>query len=159
MPCGLSRVAGTTSLVRVIYVDGSALEQFLPGGRFHADWTAWVIPRINDIVTTQVALTELRHTVELLPRDAKRHAFGVLEQVKGRVAVIRLSDDMMSVSTYAASVLTPFAALQLGAAVAHPDVDAIATYDRAMASAAAIYGLAVVSPGQARGWHNGSAAS
>lgn len=143
----------------MIYVDGSALEQFLPRAVHFEAWTAWAVPRINDLVTTQVGMTELRHTAELLPRDARQQAFDMIEQVKQRLRVERMSEDWMPVSGFAASVLKPFAALQLGAAVGMEGVDAIATYDADLARAAELYRLAVVTPGMPRGWHNGETAA
>lgn len=86
-------------------------------------------------------------------------AFEVIERVKSRLPVIRFSDENVSVSTHAAAVLKPFAALHLGAAVAHPAIDTLATYDAELARAAELYQLAVVSPGLPAGWHNGVAGS
>jgi len=55
--------------------------------------------------------------------------------------------------------LKPFAALHLGAAVTHPAIDTVATYDAELARVAELYQLRVVTPGLASGWHNGSTAS
>ncbi len=79
--------------------------------------------------------------------------------MKARVPVIRFSDENVNVSTHAASVLKPFAALHLGAAVTHPAIDTIATYDLELARVAELYSLGVVTPGMPEGWHNGSASS
>ena len=141
----------------VIYVDGTALVRFLPGVRFFDEWNAWAVPRLHELATTQLGLTELRQAAELSPREAKARAFEVVEQVKAKVPVIRFSDENVTVSTHAATVLKPFAALHLGAAVTHPAIDTVATYDVELARVAELYKLAVVTPGMPAGWHNGSA--
>ena len=142
----------------MIYVDGSALIRFLPGVRFYDEWNGWAVPRIDELATTQLGLTELRQAAELFPRETKAGAFEIVERVKARVPVIRFSDENVDVSTHAATVLKPFAALHLGAAVTHPAVDTIATYDAELAQVAELYQLKVVTPGMPVGWHNGSAA-
>jgi len=142
----------------VIYVDGSALIRFLPGVRFYEEWNTWAVPRLGELATTQLGLTELRQTAELFPRETKPRAFEIVERVKARVPVIRFSDENVNVSTHAATVLKPFAALHLGAAVTHPAVETIATYDAELARVAELYSLGVVSPGMPVGWHNGQVA-
>lgn len=141
----------------VIYADGTALCRFLPGVKYFDEWNAWVIPFLGQVTTTQLGLTELRQAAELYPRDEKGQAFHVVEQVKVRVPVIRFSDENVAVSTHASVVLKPFAALHLGAAVAHPAIDTIATYDIELARVAELYQLKVVSPGLPQGWHNSGA--
>jgi uncharacterized protein len=142
----------------VIYVDGTALMRFLPDVRYFREWTEWAVPRLGEIATTQLGLTELRQAAELYPRDAKGRVFEIVEQVKAKVPVIRFSDENVNVSTHAASVLKPFAALHLGAAVTHPAIDTIATYDAELARVAELYQLRIVSPGLPQGWQNGSTA-
>ena len=141
----------------VIYVDGSALCRFLPGVKYFDEWNAWVVPRIDQVAMTQLGVTELRQAAELMPREQKTLAYDVVDQVRAKIAMIRFSDENVSVSTHAAAVLKPFAALHLGAAVAHPAIDTVATYDAELAQAAELYELAVVSPGLPAGWHNGTA--
>lgn len=143
----------------VIYVDGSALMRFLPGVRYYDEWVAWAIPRLPELVTTQLGLTELRQAAELYPRETKSQAFEIVEQVKARVPAIRFSDANVSVSTHAAAVLKPFAALHIGAAVTHPDIDTVATYDAELARVAILYQLKVATPGMPAGWQNGQPAS
>lgn len=138
-----------------MYLDGSALCRFLPGVRFFEEFTAWAIPRLDTLATSQLGLTELRQAAALYPRDEKDNAFEVIEEVRARIPVVRFSDDNVQVSTHAASVLRPFAALHLGAAVAHPSIDTIVTYDPDLAKVAELYNLTVVSPGLPAGWHNG----
>ena len=142
---------GPATLDRVIYVDGSALVRFLPGVRYYDEWIAWAVPRLGNLATTQLGLTELRQAAELFPRETKSRAFQIVEQVKEKVPAIRFSDENVNVSTHAAAVLKPFAALHIGAAVTHPDIDAIATYDAELARVAVLYQLAVVTPGMPDG--------
>lgn len=138
----------------MIYVDGSALCRFLPGVRYFDEWNRWVAPLLGEVATTQLGLTELRQAAELYPRDSKEQAFEVVEKVRARIPLIRFSDENVGVSTHVTSVLQPFAALHLGAAVAHPAIDTVATYDAELAQVAALYQLTVVSPGLPQGWHN-----
>lgn len=141
----------------MIYVDGTALIRFLPGVRYFDEWNEWAVPRIGALVTTQLGLTELRQAAELFPRETKAKAFDIVEQVRAKMPVIRFSDENVSVSTHASVVLKPFAALHLGAAVAHSAIDTIATYDGDLARVADLYELKVISPGLYPGWHNGTA--
>ncbi|MFW7415445.1 hypothetical protein [Demequina sp. SO4-18] len=141
----------------MIYLDGSALCRFLPGVKYFDEWNAWVVPRIDEVAMTQLGLTELRQAAELFPRETKGRAYDIVDQVRRTIPVIRFSDENVSVSTHAAAVLKPFAALHLGAAVAHPSIDTVATYDAEFAQASELYELAVVSPGLPQGWHNGTA--
>ena len=147
----------TDTLRGVIYVDGSALCRFLPGVRYFDEWNAWVVPVLHQVATTQLGLTELRQAAELYPRESKPRAFEVVEIVRAKIPVIRFSDQNVTVSTHVSAVLKPFAALHLGAAVTHPDIDGIATYDAELARVAELYQLRVVSPGMPEGWHNGNA--
>lgn len=141
----------------MIYVDGSALVRFLPGVRFFDEWNGWVVPRLGEVATTQLGFTELRQAAELYPREQKDSVFTIVEQVRAKMPVIRFSDENVTVSTHASSVLAPFAALHLGAAVTHPHIDTVATYDAELARVAQLYGLAVIAPGLPEGWHNGGA--
>jgi predicted nucleic acid-binding protein len=146
----------SSSLEAVMYLDGSALCRFLPGVRFFEEFTAWALPNLQLLATSQLGLTELRQAAALYPRDEKDRAYVVVEEVRARIPVVRFSDDNVQVSTHAASVLRPFAALHLGAAVAHPSIDTIVTYDAELARAAQLYELAVLSPGLPAGWQNGA---
>ncbi|WP_062389058.1 hypothetical protein [Demequina iriomotensis] len=138
----------------MIYVDGSALCRFLPGVRYFDEFNDFAVPRIHELATTQLGFTELRQAAELYPREQKTKAFDVVEMVRGSIPVIRFSEHNVSVSTHAVAVLKPFAALHLGAAVAHPEIHAILTYDAELARASELYELQVLSPGLAPGWHN-----
>ncbi len=143
-------------LGQVIYVDGSALVRFLPGVKYFDEFNAWIVPRLGEVATTQLGFTELRQAAELYPRAEKGRAFEVVEQARARIPSIRFSDKNVGISTHAAAVLKPFAALHLGAAVAHPAIDTIATYDAELAQAAELYELIVVTPGMPDGWHHGA---
>lgn len=139
----------------MIYADGSALCRFLPGVRFYAEFGTWAVEHLDSLVTSQLGLTELRQAAALYPREQKPQALEVVERVRTTLPVVRFSDDNVEVSTHAASVLKPFAALHLGAAVAHSAIDTVATYDPQLARVAKLYSLAVVSPGLPDDWHNG----
>jgi len=137
----------------VIYLDGSALCRFLPGVRHYEAFGAWARDHGDELVTTQLGFTELRQAAELYPRSAAERVLGIVETVRTGVAVIRFSDDNVTISSHATAVLKPFAALHVGAAVAHEKVDTIVTYDPALANVARIYDLAVVSPGLPQDWY------
>lgn len=143
----------------MIYADGTALCRFLPGVSYFDEWNRWALARLGQIATTQLGVTELRQAAELYPRETKGAAFDIVEKVKTHIPVIRFSDENVAVSSHAAAVLKPFAALHLGAAVAHPQVDTIATYDAELARVAQLYQLKIVTPGMPDGWHNGEAGS
>ena len=137
----------------MIYLDGSALCRFLPGVRHYEAFGAWARDHIDELVTTQLGFTELRQAAELYPRSAAERVAGIVDLVRAGVAVIRFSDDNVAISSHATSVLKPFAALHVGAAVADAQVDTIVTYDPALANVARIYNLTVKSPGLPEGWY------
>ena len=58
----------------------------------------------------------------------------------------------MSAVPKSLGVLPPFVALHIGAALAHPDVGSVATYDVQLAQVSALHGLTVVSPGWPSSW-------
>jgi len=143
----------------VIYADGTALCRFLPGVTYFDEWNRWALVRLGQIATTQLGLTEVRQAAELYPRHERAAAFDIVEKIKTHIPVIRFSDENVAVSSHAAAVLKPFPALHLGAAVAHSQIDTLATYDAELARVAELYQLTVVSPGMPEGWHNGGAGS
>ncbi len=122
--------------------------------RYYDEWNRWIVPNVKEVATTQLGLTELRQAAELYPRESKAQAFEVVEVVRATMPLIRFSDENVGVSTHVAAVLKPFAALHLGAAVTHPAIDSIATYDAELARVAELYKLHVVTPGLPDGWHN-----
>jgi predicted nucleic acid-binding protein len=132
----------------IVYVDGSALSRYLidlPGT--HA-WRAWAAEHEPTFVTTPLGLFELRRVADQVDPAGR----AVSHAVRERISVIRFSDQTIKVASMAQGVLTPFAALHLGAASSHPDISALVTYDRQLARVAAIYGLSVVTPGALDGW-------
>jgi hypothetical protein len=131
-----------------VYVDGSALSRYLAGAPAREAWLAWTKDHEAELVTTPLGLTELRRIAQ--PRGLDAH--GTAHEVASRIEVARFSDQTLRKASSVTSVLTPFLALHLGAALAHPDVTAVATYDVKLARVAAIYGLRVVTPGWPDKW-------
>ncbi len=138
----------------MIYLDGSALCRFLPGVRYADAWNEWVDGRFDQLVTTQLGFTELRQAAELYPRDWADDVNAIVTLVRSQVKTLRFSDDTVELSSHATTVLKPFAALHIGAAVSNKSVDAIVTYDPALAHVAEIYKLKVYSPGLEENWHH-----
>lgn len=130
------------------YVDGTALSRYLDGAVEHAEWTVWADEHVGSLVTSELAISELRREAEPRGIDARQTA----RDVADRIAVVRFSDQCLATAAMASAVLPPFAALHLGVAVAEPGVAAVATYDRVLAQVAVIYGIDVVSPGRAARW-------
>lgn len=131
-----------------VYVDGSALSRYLAGAPARDAWLAWTREHEAELVTTPLGLTELRRVAQ--PRGVEAH--GTAHEVAGRIEVTRFSDQTLRKATSVTSVLSPFLALHLGAALAHPDVTAVATYDVQLARVASLYGLRVVTPGWPDKW-------
>jgi predicted nucleic acid-binding protein len=135
----------------LVYVDGSALSRYMsgvPGLPEAAAWQEWADEHRGDLVTTPLSVTELRRVADLLGPEARERA----RQVELEMPQVRFSDQTLKVAAIAASVLGPFAALHVGAAVAHPQVGAIATYDPLVARVSALYKLSVISPGRPIHW-------
>lgn len=139
----------------MIYLDGSALCRFLPGVRHSEAWHEWVAANKDVIVTSQLGLTELRQAAALYPRSAAAQVAEIVDRVRESVPVIMFSDSIVEISSHATSVLKPFAALHMGAAVGDERVDGIATYDPALAHVAEIYQLTVFTPGLGARWYVG----
>ena len=135
------------------YVDGTALSRYLDGAAEHAEWTVWAADHAGSLVTSELALSELRREAEPRGIDARQTA----RDVADRLMVVRFSDQCLATAAMASAVLPPFAALHLGVAVAEPAVTAVATYDRLLAQVAVIYGVDVISPGRAARWWEGLA--
>jgi predicted nucleic acid-binding protein len=131
-----------------IYVDGSALSRYLPDVPESAAWLGWVHGREQDLLTTPLALSELRQVAQTMDPAARQTAHAVGD----RLEVVRFSDQTLRTAAMASTVLSPFAALHLGVAAAHPDVTTIATYDPLLARVAVIHGLAVLTPGRPERW-------
>ncbi|MGY4644668.1 hypothetical protein [Cellulomonas sp. URHB0016] len=133
---------------RRVYADGTALTRYLAGAPCRAEWLAWTVLHERELVTTPLGMTELRCTAR--PRGVEAH--GVAHDVAERVEVVRFSDQTLRAASLVAGVLRPFTALHAGAAIAHPDVGAVVTYDVRLAQVAALYLLDVVSPGLSDRW-------
>lgn len=132
----------------LIYADGSALSRWLGTDTESASWCRWADQNAEHLVTSPLGVTELRRAVP--PADAVARA-RVHDLVEG-LTVVRFFDQSLKSAAMASSVLEPFAAIHLGIAVAHPDVEQIATYDALLARVAVIHGLDVVAPGRAEEW-------
>lgn len=129
-----------------VYVDGSALVQYLPEGPFRTPWLDWSSGR--RLVTSQVGITEL-HGAAFSQGPAAR---AVAHEVEAAVEVIRFSDKALEAASHVSTALSSFVALHLGTALAHPDVEIVATYDGDLARVATLYRLRVVSPGRPGRW-------
>ncbi|WP_263731195.1 type II toxin-antitoxin system VapC family toxin [Cellulomonas sp. SG140] len=132
----------------LVYVDGSALSRFLEGAPERAAWGQFVAGRQGDLVTSVLGVTELKRVAQLLGRPARDQADAATEQVD----VVRFSDQALKAASRVSAVLPPFVALHLGAALAHPDVRTVATYDTDLARVCVLHGLVVVSPGWPDRW-------
>lgn len=129
-----------------VYADGSALVQFLPSAPFHEAWTAWAQGR--RFVTSQVGVTELRRVAWPLGSDAQR----VAHEVELEIGTLRFNQRALETASHVSTALPSFVALHLGAAVSHPGVEAVATYQVELARVAALYRLPVVTPGWPDRW-------
>ncbi|ADG76053.1 conserved hypothetical protein [Cellulomonas flavigena DSM 20109] len=129
-------------------MDGSALCRYLPAAPEARAWAAWAAEHEPGAVVSRVSVLEARVTAGMLGPGA---AVDVLDAV-ARLPVMRLSDQVLRRAVLAPGALGAFAALHVGAACAHLEVRAIATYDAATARAAAGCGLDVVTPGRPPGW-------
>ena len=132
----------------LIYADGSALSRFLASEPESPEWLQWVEQHADQLVTSHLGLTELRRAADQLDSEARLAA----HSLAGTITVVRIFDQSLKPASLATSVLTPFAALHLGIAVAHPGVHTIATYELALAQVSVMHGLEVVAPGRPDGW-------
>ena len=132
----------------LVYADGSALSRYLDEAPGHAAWLAWVAGREDRLVTSALGAGELRRIAASRGRAARDTAAQVLDDID----VLRVSDQSLKVAAHVMVALPSFVALQLGIAVAHPDIDTVATYDVDLARVSALYRLAVVSPGWPDRW-------
>lgn len=132
----------------LIYADGSALSRWLASGDESASWHRWADQSADRLVTSPLGITELRRAVDPLDTVARDKVRDVVD----RITVVRFFDQSLKSAAMASSVLTPFAAIHLGIAVAHPDVEQIVTYDALLARVAVIHGLEVVTPGRPDDW-------
>ncbi|MGN8244560.1 type II toxin-antitoxin system VapC family toxin [Cellulomonas soli] len=131
-----------------VYADGSALSRYLEGAPCREEWLAWAARHESELVTTPLALTELRAIAGPRGLDAR----GVAQDVADRLEVVRISDQALRQAAKVSGVVSAFHALHVGAAVAHPEVHAVATYDTLLAQVCVLFGLEVVSPGWPDRW-------
>ena len=131
-----------------IYVDGSALCRYLFDTDEATAWRAWAAPREPSLLTSGLAVTELRRLADTQGFAGRAIAHDVAE----RLEVVRFFDQALACAARVTSVLSPFGALHLGVAVGHPDVDVMATYDARLAAVAVLHGLDAVAPGRPEGW-------
>jgi predicted nucleic acid-binding protein len=147
VPATEPAAVGSADGVRV-YADGSALSRYLAGAPCQDDWLAWVVRHEAELVTSPLALTELRTIAGPRGLDARTAA----SEIADRLEVVRFSDQALRHATKVSGVMSAFRALHVGAAVAHPEVHAVATYDIRLAQVCVLFGLGVVSPGWPDRW-------
>lgn len=131
-----------------VYADGSALLRYLPGVPQSDDWRAWAARRAPDLLISSLSASELRAAAAMQPPDVRARAHDVID----RIDEVRYFDQAIKVASMTTGVLSPFGALHLGIAVAHPDIEEITTYDLRLAQVAAMHSLVVVSPGLPNRW-------
>lgn len=139
------------SALRLTVIDASY--PFLPGedrtvGGLAVAWRAWLHEHEDELAVTEIGLTALRRAADPLGPAARQ----AVRELAARLTVLRVPDQAASIATLNAGVLSPFGALHLGVAVAHPDVDTLVTYQRDDARFARMYALGVVTPGRDDGW-------
>lgn len=145
----------------MIYADGSALRLTVMDVSHpyltHEDgavgpesiaWRAWMRAHERNLAVTEISLTTLRRAADPLGATARES----VRQIAARLTVLRVPDRALDTATLAQAALPPLAAIELGVAVAHPDVATVATYDRRMARVARRHGLQVVTPGRSDRW-------
>lgn len=131
-----------------VYADGSALVRYLSREQYADDWQRWAAGHEPDLLVTSLSLSELRAAAALEPTDVR----ALVHEVAERLVVVRYFDQALRLASMTTGVLSPFAALHLGVAVAHPDVTVFATYDARLAQVAALHGLDIVTPGCPPNW-------
>ncbi|WP_239068569.1 PIN domain-containing protein [Cellulomonas pakistanensis] len=136
-----------------VYADGSALVRYLPFPEHSVDWQRWAERHGPDLLVTSLSLSELRHAAATAPAHVRARAHAAVD----RLEVARFSDQAVAAAAMSTAVLSPFASLHLGVALAHPGVTAFASYDVRLASVAALHGLEVVSPGLPDRWWDAAA--
>lgn len=136
-----------------VYADGSALVRYLPFPEHSVDWQRWAERYGPDLLVTSLSLSELRHAAATAPAHVRARAHAAVE----RLEVLRYSDQAVAAAAMTTAVLSPFASLHLGVALAHPEVTGFASYDVRLASVAALHGLEVVSPGLPDRWWDAAA--
>ncbi len=131
-----------------IYADGSALVRYLAGDPQSDEWRRWAAEREPDLLVTSLSLSELRAAAAGHPTAVRLRALDVAD----RLEEVRYFDQALKLASMLTGVLSPFGALHVGVAAAHPEVGALATYDARLAQVARMYQLEVVSPGLPEDW-------
>src|SRR5665648_1190146 len=98
---GTRAPVGRTTML--IYADGAALSRSLRGAAESASWLRWAAEHADQIVTSPLALTEVRRVADPLGPVAREMARALARTV----TVIRFSDQSLRSATVAASVLPP----------------------------------------------------
>lgn len=145
----------------MIYADGSALRltvmdvshPFLGPddasvGPESIAWRAFLREHERDLAVSEIGLTALRRAADPVGAAARES----VRQLAVRLTILRVPDRALDTATLAQAALRPLDAIELGIAVAHPDVSTVATYDRSMARVARLHGLEVSTPGRADRW-------
>lgn len=132
----------------LVYADGSALSRSVTRDPEAGAWAEWFAAHADDVVTTPLGVTELRRAADPLGPAARERA----REVASAVTVVRFFDAALGSASMASSVLPPFAAIHLGVAMAHAEVEAIATYDPQLAQVAVLHGMQVLAPGRGPDW-------
>lgn len=136
-----------------VYADGSALVRYLPAPDHAVDWQRWAEQHGPDLLVTSLSLSELRHALATTPAHVRARVHASVD----RLEVARYSDQAVAAAAMSTAVLSPFASIHLGVAVAHPEVTAFASYDSRLVAVAAVHGLEIVSPGLPDGWWQAAA--
>lgn len=135
-----------------VYADGSALVRYLPGSPESGDWCRWAGEREQDLLVTSLSLNELRVAAAGQSADIRALAHDIAD----RLDEVRFSDQALKAASMNTAVLSSFGALHLGVALAFPDADSVATYDRRLAQVADMYAITVISPGRPPRWYDGT---
>lgn len=145
----------------MIYADGSALRLTVMDvshpylgpddvavGPESIAWRAWLREHEREVAVSEIGLSALRRAADPLGAAAR----DAVRQLVLRLAVLRVPDRALDTATLAQSALQPFDAIHFGIAVAHPDIETIVTYDRALARVSRLHGLQVTTPGRPDRW-------
>lgn len=132
----------------LVYADGSALRRAVTDEAEAPAWREWFAAHAADVVTSPLGVSELRRAADPLGSEARELA----RELAASLTVVRFFDQALGSASMASSVLPPFAAIHLGVAMAHADVEAIATYDARLAQVAILHGMRVLAPGCGPDW-------
>lgn len=131
-----------------ILADGSALVRSVLPSPEMAAWEAFQYDQDNDVVTTAIGVSSLRRQTQVLGHANWMMTLDFLYWLE----VVPISEEAVIAAAYAVHVLEPFVALHIGVASEDPRIDAIATYEPALAIASNFFGVPVISPGRDDQW-------